>query len=163
MMRRWPFGGTCDVRISTAALTNANGVNPKTYHFADSSKRLTGMPQTKAARKRVTMIAELHQWSMTEVITKKDSGRSIPFFPNYQRCINYRIYVCNLSTLYNSTTFFDSRDLKLVRSESLRQHLNYSFEIRFLKNLLNLIIINVSVLFHLIHFSSIFGNSTTID
>ena len=52
MMRRWPFGGTCDVRISTAALTNANGVNPKTYHFADSSKRLTGMPRTKAARKR---------------------------------------------------------------------------------------------------------------
>lgn len=80
MMRRWPFGGTCDVRIPTAGLTNANVVNPKTYHFADSSKRLTGMPQTKAARKRVTMIAEPHQWTMTEVITKKDSGRSIPFF-----------------------------------------------------------------------------------
>lgn len=50
MMRRWPFGGTCDVRIPIAGLTNANVANPKTYHFADSSKRLTGMPQTKAAR-----------------------------------------------------------------------------------------------------------------
>ena len=82
MMRRWPFGGTCDVLIYTAALTNANGVNPKTYHFADSSKRLTGMPRTKAARKRVTMIAEPHQWTMTEVITKKDSGQAFLFFPN---------------------------------------------------------------------------------
>lgn len=73
MMRRWPFGGTCDVRIPTAGLTNANVVNPKTYHFADSSKRLTGMPRTKAARKRVTM---------TEVITKKDSGQAFLFFQN---------------------------------------------------------------------------------
>ena len=36
----------------------------KTYHFADSSKRLTGMPRTKAARKRVTMTAEYRPWVM---------------------------------------------------------------------------------------------------
>lgn len=34
----------------------------------------------QSVKKRVAMIAEPHQWTMTEVITKKDSGRSIPFF-----------------------------------------------------------------------------------
>ena len=57
------IGNVLEYMASNGFFTAPASVS-KTYHFAYSSKRLTGMPRTKAARKRMLPAAKYRLWVM---------------------------------------------------------------------------------------------------